>query len=341
MSTLQVSVDKAAETAFRIRREEFFGYDLSVGVSYEDSNAILKIELLTFLTSSSLILAVSFGSAYQLAKSTQYRIFGLTECMNQIAKGSLSSRLPISKREDDIDALASGINEALDKLEVSVKAIRRMSANVAHDLKAPMTGVRLAIESCIEQLKDGHEVTGFLEGAIQQIDELNKTFEAILKIAEIESGILRDSFISLDLGVLVHEVHETFSPIFEEEQKTLLASAAQNILIMGDRRLILQMLINLVNNARRHTPRGTIVTMTLEACENSAVIMVSDDGPGIAERDRKRVFEHFVHLSPGGSGLGLSIVRAIVELHAATIVLRDNEPGLIAEVRFSLVSAKN
>ena len=336
MSTLEISVEKAPITAFRIRREEFFGYDLTVGVSFDDTNTILKIELLTFLTSSLIILVVSFGSAYRLAKRSQARILRLTHDMNQVARGSFSTRLPVSNRRDDIDALADGINGALSQLQGSVEAIKRMSANVAHDLRAPVAGIRLAIEGCIERVKNAPDVRRSLEETLQDIDELTSTFEAIMKIAEIESGIRRHSFVRLDIGVVAQEVCEIYAPIFEDEKRTLYVCAELGSIVRGDKRLLTQMLINLLNNAIRHTPQGTKVAVTLDANETTAILSLSDNGPGIAEADRERVFEHFVHLAAEGTGLGLSIVKAIAELHEATITLRGNDPGLTVEIRFAV-----
>lgn len=334
ISTAVASVDGKIATPFRIRREKILDLDLSVGVNFDDTNQLLKIEFAAFLSSVLLILFSSLGLAYWVSKFTHKRIILLTDRMNEIAKGNLATRLPVSRRDDDIDALARGINCALDKLEVSVESIRKMSANVAHDLRTPISQVRLAIEKNLNLLRDIPEVAHSLNEVIGQLDDLVKTFLSILRLAEIGSGSQKQNFRPLDLTDVVLDIVEIFCPIFEDLSGEIKGISAKGAIVNGDYHLLRQLLINLVSNSIQHGTVGTKVTINVENRTQGPLLVVSDNGPGIPEQDRKRVFEQFVRLSTCGTGLGLSIVRAIVDLHEAKITLKDNEPGLIVEIAF-------
>lgn len=334
MSTLSVSVDGAKPKPFRIRRKASSQFDLSVGVNYNDTDRLLQIEFATFASSALLILVISFGSAFYSSKFTQRRIAHLTTRMHQIAKGRLNTRLPVSTRDDDIDALARGMTDALDKLQVSVEAIKRMSANAAHDLRAPIARVRLSIEANIHLLENVPFLEHSLNDAIEQLDELANTFLAILKIADIESRANIQKFHPVDLNAVIADVLEMYLPIFEDLNGKIYVLYGDISIIFGDYTLIRQLLINLVNNSIQHSTQKIEVTISIETRGKEVVLFVKDRGPGIPKPDRERVFEQFVRLSSHGTGLGLSIVKAIAQMHDARVVLHDNHPGLIVEIVF-------
>jgi signal transduction histidine kinase len=165
-----------------------------------------------------------------------------------------------------------------------------------------------------------------------------KTFEALLRIAQIEAGARRARFENTDLSAVAENVFEAFAAVAEDEGKRLDARIEPDIAVNGDRELLTQMLANLTENALRHTPAGTVVEVRLERVNGRARLTVSDTGPGIPAENREQVFRRFFRLdasrSTPGSGLGLSLVAAVAKLHDATISLEDNTPGVRVVVAF-------
>jgi signal transduction histidine kinase len=343
MSTQQATADGTVTSTFRINRELFDGYDLTVGVSYDDTNTLFRIEFFTFVSSTVLVLSLGLGAAIYMAVHTRRRLLALSSVMDDVGKGRLDSRLPLSERGDDIDALAMGMNDALGHLEDSVNAMQRVATHIAHDLKTPINRLRLTLESAVNSVGLQGAVRQPLDQAIVQVDRMAKTFEALLRIAEIETGSRRRFFQTIDLLALVEDVSEICYPIVEDSGRTLTNMSTARGVIWGDYNLLRQLLFNLISNSCMHTPPGTNIVVHIQELQNNPVLVVSDDGPGIPFESGTQVFNRFVRLGGTGSdgtGLGLSIVKAIVDIHSAEIKLTDNKPGLAATIRFPVHDAQ-
>jgi signal transduction histidine kinase len=178
-----------------------------------------------------------------------------------------------------------------------------------------------------------------MDQSIGELDAILETFQALLRIAQIEAGTRRAAFSEVDLGGIVSAVAETFAPVAEDSGHRLRASVERGATVQGDRGLLTQMAANLLENSIRHCAPGAVIAMTLTREGGQPVLCVTDTGSGIPEAERDKVFRRFYRLETSrttpGNGLGLALVKAVADLHGAAIDLGDNRPGLRVTVRFS------
>jgi signal transduction histidine kinase len=208
-------------------------------------------------------------------------------------------------------------------------SLREVTDDIAHDLRTPLARLRQRLDAASRAPS-----AEAIAEAQAEADRLLEIFAALMRIAQVESGTQRAGFTQADLSAIAQSVAEVYAPAAEERGQVLTTEIAPGVTLRGDPALLTQMLANLVENAIRHGREGGRVALTLRAHE----IVVRDDGPGIPEADRERVFRRFIRLdaarSTPGSGLGLALVKAVAELHGMTIALEDAAPGL--RVRITL-----
>jgi signal transduction histidine kinase len=226
----------------------------------------------------------------------------------------------------------------LDRIAGLMENLRQVSNDIAHDLRTPLSRLRQDLEEAQKRDLTPADFKRVIEGAVAEADVLLETFAALLRIAQIEAGTRRSAFRSVDLSDVLRTVAEAYAPAVEESGRTLRAETTADMQVTGDRGLLSQLLVNLVENALHHTPPGTTIAVRLSRQSEGVVAEVADDGPGIPADERAKVFRRFYRLERSrttvGSGLGLSTVAAIAELHHAGIELFDNEPGLRVVIRF-------
>lgn len=255
-----------------------------------------------------------------------------------ISGGDLTLRIPLRGTGDELDRLAETLNRMLDRIGQLMESVREVSNNIAHDLRTPLSRLGQHLEDARVQARSTADHQRALDLAKSEVEALLSTFAALLRIAQVEAGAQRAAFQSVDLSGVVATVAEAFAPSAEEEGRTLLAEVAAGITVYGDRELLTQMLVNLVENALRHTPIGTQVKLSLSAHAQRAVLIVEDNGPGIPAAERQNVLRRFYRMDHSrttpGSGLGLSLVAAVAELHSAATHLEDACPGLRIGVTF-------
>lgn len=187
------------------------------------------------------------------------------------------------------------------------------------------------VEDALSHNATDGELRLLLEEALSESDQINATFDALLRISQIEAGGRKLRFYPLDLGQLVRNVVETYSDVAEDNHQSLIVGRIDDVLAQGDKELFTQMLVNLIENAITHCPQGTKIAVDLVHGEQCWILSVADDGPGIPEDERTNVFRRLYRLdksrSTPGSGLGLSLVQAIADFHGAAITIEDNNPG--------------
>jgi signal transduction histidine kinase len=255
----------------------------------------------------------------------------LSEAMRQIGLGNLAAKAP-ETGGDEIARMGQGVNEMVARIDSLVVSIRRVSTDIAHDLRTPLAHVRQDLESAATSA-DPAAREG-IRAAQGRIDDILRVFQAILRLAEIDAGGVRARFSQVDLATVVERVADAYRAETEENGRTLTIGPLSPSEVKGDVDLIAQALANLIENATRHTPPGSSIRVTLGKSVGFVGLVVEDDGPGIPEADRLRVLEPFVRLdgsrSTPGAGLGLSIVNSIARLHGARLSLEDAHPGLRA-----------
>lgn len=259
------------------------------------------------------------------------RINSIATTANRIiATRDLSQRIPVDCPCSDLSQLSTILNQMLEEIEQSVNGIRQVSDNIAHDLRTPLTRLRNHIESMRDDpsVQNGqHEQLNLL---VIECDGLLSTFNALLRIANIESGRRSSNFHTLNLASVVQDVVDLYEPL-ASEKKIQLHYRAEPTQITGDKDLLFQAIANLLDNAIKYTPPEGVVVITAQPHEKGARIIIRDTGHGIADEHKEHVFRRFYRVSQcrsqPGSGLGLSLVGAIVKLHQGSIVLSDNTPN--------------
>lgn len=301
------------------------------------------LELQELLLRGSLItiaaaLPIALGGGVIMSLLTLRRIETINRVSTQIRQGDLARRVPRTGTADELDRLAANINAMLDSIQHLTEGLRQVSSDIAHDLRTPLSRLRQVLEAASRADTSPIELRAAVEQAIAQTDAILETFGALLRIAQIEAGAGRSGFACFDLSALLRSLVETYEPVAEDAGHRLEARIEDGINIRGDRELLTQMLANLIENSLRHTPSGTRLEATLERATGEVRAVLADNGPGIPEAVREKVFHRFFRLeasrSSPGSGLGLSLVAAVASLHAVGIELTDNAPGLRVTLRF-------
>ncbi len=266
------------------------------------------------------------------------RVEAINRSLELVRGGDLGQRIPVGGANDEFDRLAGGINAMLDGIVDLTDGLRQVSRDIAHDLRTPLTRVRQKLELLEAQAPGSPDRSDLLATSIEEVDRLLDAFNALLRIAQIESGTRKSGFKSFDLSEAFHQILEDYELVAEENGKIITGSIEENLHYTGDRSLIIQMLVNLIENAIRHTPPGTKIDLALQSDAGLIAAIIADDGPGIPVEDREKVLGRFYRvdrsrLSPG-SGLGLSLVAAVAKLHGIAFELVENGPGLKVRLRF-------
>ena len=266
------------------------------------------------------------------------RIETISRTSRAIMRGDLSRRIPVDDSNDEFGHLAVSLNAMLDRIEGLMLGMRRVSTDIAHDLRTPLSRLRQRLELARVKDLDKPLLKQVIDAAVVQIDSILGTFGALLRIAEVEAQFSAESFTRISLRHLLDHLVEAYEPSAEDERKHLSLTCEEDIAVLGDKELLEQLFANLIENALRHTPSGSHITVRLDVEGANPTAIVADDGPGIPPDRVEFVFGRFARLDQSrttpGSGLGLSLVRAIAILHGASIKLADNKPGLACVVRF-------
>ena len=210
-----------------------------------------------------LLLAIAGGAV--LANSFLRRIDAITRTNRAIMEGDLSARIPVRGTHDEIDQLIASLNAMLGRIQQLMDGLRQVSSDIAHDLRTPLGRLRQHLEDARERAKTTADYDTATEAAIAEADELLETFSALLRIAQVEAGAQKSAFAELDLSALARSVGEAYQPAAEDSGHKLDIRIDDGVRLTGDRQLLAQMISNLVENALRHTPAGSTVSLALAA----------------------------------------------------------------------------
>lgn len=274
------------------------------------------------------------------------RIDEISATSRTIMEGDLTGRLPIAGNDDEFDRLAINLNDMLERIELLMQSMKDVTDNIAHDLKTPLTRLQTRVETALREARDEADYRGALEATLEETDHLLRIFNALLRIARIEATAPASVMEPVDLNKVVAEIAELYEPLVEEEGGRLETDVPEEVL-QGDcnRDLISQALVNLIENALKygHPDSGELLIRISAWREGDRVVLaVTDNGPGIPEKDQDRVKERFVRLeesrSEPGTGLGLSLVKAVARLHGGDLRFKNEAPGLSARMDLAPVS---
>ncbi len=315
-------------------------YELLVAHDVQELRQFGDLIRNTLYSALALSLLLGLSGGYLTSRNFLRRVDAITEASHSIMAGDLSRRMPVSGSEDELDRLAGSLNDMLSQIERLMAGMKEVTSNVAHDLKTPLTRMRARIESALRN-SSAVEYKSALNQTIDECDGLLQTFNALLSIAQSESGQVRRQLQMLDIHDILIDVAELYEPIADEAGGSLTLEAAPHLTVMGDRQLLAQAMSNLLDNALKYGEneegKGADISVTAAIDGQDVVITISDQGKGIPEEDRDRVRNRFVRLdesrSKPGNGLGLSLVASVMTLHNGQLHLEGNQPGLRAIMR--------
>ncbi|ABO21970.1 MULTISPECIES: sensor histidine kinase [Shewanella] len=285
------------------------------------------------ITALMLTIVLTLALGYLFSKAILRRLVQYNRLSRRIERGEYSTRLPVSWRQDEFDMLAGNFNQVLDTLEANLHAVRGATDNIAHDLRTPLSHLRIGLEQLPQRpAEELDEASAIL---IEELDHCLATFDAMLSLTRIEEGQQDLELQPLSLNDLCQDLFEMAEAMAESNGQTLSLSLDQDYSVMGDKYLLFQALFNLVDNAIKYSGEGA----KIEIIQQGNEILIRDNGPGIPDDATEKVFDRLVRLDPSrhnkGTGLGLSLVKAILQRHNARIELSDNQPGLQVSIRFS------
>lgn len=295
--------------------------------------------LAAFAWAAAITVVLSLLGGLIVSRSFLRRVETFATATSRFAQGHLNERVPLRGSNDEFDRLATNINEMLAQIEALMESMRQVSNDVAHDLRTPLSRLRHGLDLARRKPANAPALQAAVDRAISETDDILATFAALLRIAQIEAGTRRAAFARVDLSSLCENISDIYSAVAEDGGRRIVATITPEIWIDGDSELLTQMLANVVENALRHTPVQTVITIDLKSNQGEyPSIRVSDNGMGIPPEARDAVFRRFYRMdnsrSTSGHGLGLALVAAIAQLHDIDIHLSDNQPGLTIEMTF-------
>ncbi len=317
------------------------GMRLVVGRDVVERRGFSAIIVQSFLIGVLGIILFSLIAGGITARRVLKRIDTIRDTSTKIMSGNLSERVPITKRNDEFDGLATNLNAMLDRIEQLLQGLKEVTDNVAHDLKTPLTRLRNQAETALRDGASDETRQQALETTIAESDRLIQTFNALLMIARAEARAPSGALTDIDVSAVVADVAELYGPVAEDEGIIIETTIDEGVHLRANRELIGQAMVNLLENAVKYAKpeEGACegrIAVGLRQRHGRVLIEVADNGPGIPEEDRKRVLDRFVRLeksrSEPGSGLGLSLVDAVTRLMGGTFRIEDNAPGVRAVI---------
>lgn len=304
------------------------GYTLMVAadlaIIHEIENAVRGRLLVMML----FVLAVGAVGGWLVSRRFLKRVDRLSRTAERIGGGDLAARIPLSGSGDDFDQLATTINRMLGRIELLMQEVKHVSTDIAHDLRTPLGHLRQKLEKLQAKSADAEEIGE----AIAMLDLALETFAALLRIAEVESGSRKAGFAPVDLSALLTHLAELYQPVAEEAAMRIDATIAPDVQIVGDKALLTQCFVNLIENALHHSG-GTLLQVMVEG----KTVTIADNGQGVSVT-QEQLLQPFYRADSSrqtpGVGLGLPLVKAIAGLHDATLVCSDNQPGLRVTLNF-------
>jgi signal transduction histidine kinase len=315
------------------------GSELVVGRSEEDLDKLRALVLRALSLGLLPALAAALGIGLFASQRTMARVRRMNQAITRIMQGHLSERLPSAGTMDEVDQLAGSVNAMLSEIEHLLGEVKGVGDNIAHDLRTPLARLRVRLERARGRHRSAAEQDAALGEAIEDLDQSLATITALLRVGEFESGHRRAGFAHVSLASLLREAADLMAPLAEQRRLHFQLTLSPDIEIRADRHLLIEVLVNLLDNAIKFCPEGGSVGLALLQGEAGPVIRIADSGPGIPPNERRAVLDRFYRAGPSrhipGSGLGLSLVSAIVRLHGFSLAMHDLNPGFAVDVACS------
>ena len=309
------------------------GEELFVGKSLSDTEAYLARLTQALWGAMGIVLLLGLAGGVLVSRNLERSMGRLNKVATAVQEGDLKARFPVRNAGDELDEMGAGLNTMLDRLEASMASIRHAGDAIAHDLRSPLTRMRAKLEVSLIDAEAGRiDGVNALQLALDEADNLLKTFNTVLAIARLQAAAGHTPDPQLfDAADLAADMAELYGPASEDKGLEFSAEIERGLMVQANQPFLAQALANVIDNAIKYTPAGGAVMLRARRRSSGEIeFSVTDTGPGVPEGDRERVIQRFVRLdnsrSEPGSGLGLSLVGAVMEAHSGRIQL-DEGPG--------------
>ncbi|WP_158808512.1 sensor histidine kinase KdpD [Beijerinckia sp. L45] len=276
------------------------------------------------------LLLVSLGYGLYANARQAARLKLIQRTFARIMEGALDERVPVSRRRDDLDRLAADVNRMLDMLGSLLAEVKGVGDNIAHDLRTPLSIARTRIERALASDADAPALRSTMAISLTELDRAFRTISALLRLAEIQNGQRRAGFRMLDLALVCRDAVDFYEPLADSRGIGLTLDVPAALPMRGDADLLAEVLNNLIDNAIKFSSAGSSVTVAARSDAETIAVSVADQGQGIPAHERDNVAKRFYRLDKSrhesGTGLGLSLVFAIAELHGFRVAMQDGLP---------------
>jgi signal transduction histidine kinase len=311
------------------------GYHLLVANDIAKYRGLENLFLYGLVCATGIILVLGVAGGLLVRRTLLAKVGDINQAASAIMQGNFSHRLPAYGGENELNTLVETENRMLDQIEQLIDGVRNVSNAIAHDLRTPLAELRSRLEELALTRPDPEQTFAGIDDAIADVDRVIGIFNALLRLAEIDTGARRSGFIEVDVTNIAAEVAEFYQPVAELKGCVLSFASSEALALAGDPLLLAQAIGNLVDNALKYAQENGKIGVEVSRHPDGAIhITVSDDGAGIPDEEKAKVFERFYRSDTSratpGVGLGLSLVAAVAKLHNGSITLADNHPGLLA-----------
>ncbi len=319
---------------FRLKRGEVSEYSFEILYAFDatDSSESKKSLIAILITAIPVTIILAVGGGFFLAGRALSPVKAITRKAKEITAESLSERLPVQNPHDEIGHLTNVFNDTLARLENSFEQLRRFTADASHELRTPLTSIRSVGEVALQKSIDKETLQEAIGSMLEETERLTRLVDNLLILARGDAGKTKLVARSVDVGVVINGVVEDLRVLAEEKNQTLYTSCQSSVTATADEETLRLAVYNILHNAIQYTPNGgCIQVLTVRAENANAIIDIIDNGPGIPEVERSRVFERFYRVDKarsrahGGAGLGLSIARWAVEANKGVIAFLDKK----------------
>lgn len=319
-------------------------FNLLVGQGMKDLATLKALVGRALIWGLLLTVALGFIGGLMMRQTLRSRLGSINQISRKIMMGDLRRRIATRGTGDEFDELANNLNSMLDQIERGMEGVRRVSDNIAHDLKTPLARMKNRVEELKIKVAGNPEEEAAVDQIIHEADGLLATFNALLRIARIEYSEQREDFKDVDMKSILYDLQELYEPLVEEKGQSLTVEISQQMVIQADRDMLFQAFANLLDNAIKYTPNAGRIAIRAFKEGGRWHIEIGDDGPGIPEQEYEKITQRFYRLDQSrttpGSGLGLALVLAVLKLHDMELAFADNNPGLKVLISFAATSSK-
>ncbi len=305
---------------------------LESGAPYNQIEVVLHGLLLTLAIYMPFIVSLAVAGGYWLMRRSLQPVDEITRRAEGITSTNLSQRLPVIRTGDELERLSISLNRMIERLDEAFQHINRFSADASHELRTPLTILQLELEGIAQNYREESGVAEQIGSALEETHRMSRIVESLLAISRLDAGEVKMERTRIDLGELAASTANEMALLADEKGIALSTRTANSVYVEGDRTRLQQVIVNLIDNSIKYTQEGGKIEVSIAREERTAVLGVSDNGPGIPSDCLPHVFERFYRAdkarsrASGGAGLGLSIVKAICAAHAAEVKV-SSQPG--------------